>query len=77
VFFSLSLWRDADALAQFNRLAAHVWTARWIIPRIYSRRRQRLELWSTQWVIRSTSTNLNWGDLDWHALVASVTAKAP
>jgi hypothetical protein len=74
VFFSLSLWKDGQAIETFNRLQTHILAARWIMRHVHNRQRRRAEVWSTRWAIDTASQNLHWGDIDWHGLLHTAPA---
>lgn len=66
--FLFSIWADDRALKEFGtRVETHVQAARMSFKRTFNRRRQRAEVWSTQWRLSGVSNNLQWDDFDLRA----------
>lgn len=63
--YTLSLWRDLRAIADFGTSTPeHLAAARQVMGRLRFQRDRGPELWSTKWRLLSVSSNLNWGSLD-------------
>jgi len=78
-FYSVSIWRDAAAVLEFNTfVSAHAEAATFAVPRTYDRTRGRYELWSAEFHLTALSTNTNWDTFDIKAHVdASVAVGVP
>lgn len=63
--YTLSLWRDLRAIADFGTSApAHLAAARQVMGHLRFQPDRGPELWSTKWRLHSVSSNLNWGNFD-------------
>ena len=65
VCFVFSIWADDRAVLEFGtRVEGHVHIARRTFQKTFDRKRQRAEVWSTQWRLCGVSNNLSWDDFD-------------
>ena len=68
--YTLSLWRDDRAIAEFGKLKAHVDAANSAFRPTFRSDLQRPEIFSVQLRLWGLSHNLNWEGLDLRAVVA-------
>jgi hypothetical protein len=70
-FYSLSIWADRQAIAQFGtNVASHGDAARRIFRRLAFDEDRGVELSSTKWQLISVTQNVNWDDFDLGSLVS-------
>jgi hypothetical protein len=63
--YTLSIWRDLRAIADFgSRAPDHLAAARRVMGLLRFQPEHGPELWSTKWRLYSVSSNLNWDNLD-------------
>lgn len=75
--FVLSIWADDRAIKEFGtRVETHVQAARLSFRRTFNKKRQRAEVWSTQWRLAGVSNNLQWGDFDLRATMDAEARRA-
>jgi len=58
--YTLSIWLNDLAIAEFNKQIIHIAMANWSFRHIYRFNRGYPELWSTQWKLFAVSQNLKW-----------------
>jgi hypothetical protein len=63
--FSVSIWRDADAIPVFGtNVREHTVAGNRVFGRLAVGQNGLAEIWSTKWRLVSVSNNLNWEDFD-------------
>jgi hypothetical protein len=69
--YTLSLWRDDGAIAEFGtRVRAHIDAANAAFGPTWRKDRRRPEIFSVQLRLWALSNNLNWDDLDLRAVLS-------
>jgi hypothetical protein len=63
-FYTLSIWADETAIVDFGNVLSHIKAANSTFQSLDRTSAGRPELWSVQWRLWATSTNLNWEGLD-------------
>jgi hypothetical protein len=65
VYYTLSLWKDDWAIAEFGPLRSHIGAANSAFAPTYRKDLRRAEIWSAQFRLWAVSShNLNWEGLD-------------
>jgi hypothetical protein len=70
--YVFSMWTDENAIIQFGtKILAHISAGNWSMQHIFRRDQTTApEIWSVQWALRGTSSNLNWEGVDLQAVIA-------
>lgn len=56
-FYTISLWRNGEAIVKFGNLPEHVTAARWTF-------RHTDEIWAAEWQLSGLSSRARWGSQD-------------